>query len=227
MREAKAKREGRDARQVSRNRCLRRGVGCSRLPELCVLWQAIAVESVGARDIGLAGRGQGGVHWGDRVGGVASSCQVVPGAPAAGRGGAAAELRGAAGPASAGLSSTDRVVSAVQIGLCLLPGEEELRQSFEELLALLAPADSVDKADIETLKREVFGPRTFYVTETLSAADLDGSMGVLVRGNLRASPETVFAEVERGVERLFGEGRSWSVCLPISAAAAARRAAVW
>lgn len=53
------------------------------------------------------------------------------------------------------------------------------------------------------IKDKVFGPQTFWVTETAAVPGVDG--GVVVRGNFRGAKDVVFSEVCRRVQELYGE----------------------
>jgi hypothetical protein len=77
-----------------------------------------------------------------------------------------------------------------------------LRREFEQLLQSMNNATpSLDKEDIKRLKAEVFGPQTFFVTETLPVTRPDRT-GLLVRGNLRE---------ERGkvLQHVISKARCW------------------
>ena len=75
------------------------------------------------------------------------------------------------------------------------------------------------------MKAEVFGPSTFWVTETRALAVQSLDLGVVVRGNLRGPLDVVYADVCRRMEQLFGElgwaGAAgvavWKPGLPLSA----------
>lgn len=88
------------------------------------------------------------------------------------------------------------------------PGEvagnqEALKQEFEQLLTtLFKPESGLDKDDIKKLKDTVFGPQTFWVTETVPIPDIE-KPGVLIRGNLRDTREKVFDLVAAKVKELF------------------------
>eukprot|EP00891_Asterochloris_glomerata_P002358 jgi/Astpho2/2358/e_gw1.00044.126.1_t len=77
---------------------------------------------------------------------------------------------------------------------------------MEGLVNILVPsAGTVSKDDIKLLKEKVFGPSTFWITETKPTDDiLEG--GVVVRGNLRAPREEVLEQAVEGVKRVF-DGR--------------------
>ena len=59
----------------------------------------------------------------------------------------------------------------------------QLKGDFEDLLQLLQPdAAAVAKEDLERIKKEVFGPQTFFVTESMTHLDPGGLVGVMIRG---------------------------------------------
>ena len=60
-------------------------------------------------------------------------------------------------------------------------GEQLLRGEFEKLLQLLRPETSVEKADLQQMKDKVFGPQTFFVTETRLTEEYLTDAGWLVR----------------------------------------------
>jgi len=78
--------------------------------------------------------------------------------------------------------------------------QQQLRKDFEQLLQMLKPDGGIEKEDIKLLKDKVFGPLTFWVTETRPTDELDG---YLIRGNLRAPAEEVYPEVIQRVQKLF------------------------
>ena len=55
-----------------------------------------------------------------------------------------------------------------------------LRGEFEKLLHILRPESSMDKADLQLLKDKVFGPQTFFVTESRLTDDFSPDAGWLV-----------------------------------------------
>lgn len=60
-------------------------------------------------------------------------------------------------------------------------GEAMLRTEFEKLLQILRPESVMDKGDLQQLKDKVFGPQTFFVTETRLTDDFAVDAGWLVR----------------------------------------------
>ena len=62
----------------------------------------------------------------------------------------------------------------------LIAGEAMLRGEFEKLLHILRPESSMDKADLQLLKDKVFGPQTFFVTESRLTDDFSPDAGWLV-----------------------------------------------
>ena len=64
--------------------------------------------------------------------------------------------------------------------------EQLLRTEFEKLLQLLRPETSVEKADLQLLKDRVFGPQTFFVTETRLTEEYLKDAGWLVRSLARS-----------------------------------------
>ena len=62
----------------------------------------------------------------------------------------------------------------------LVAGEAMLRGEFEKLLHILRPESSMDKADLQILKDKVFGPQTFFVTESRLTDDFSPDAGWLV-----------------------------------------------
>lgn len=92
-------------------------------------------------------------------------------------------------------------------------GESRLKDEFEDLLQLLRPEDSVDKEDIAIMKKQVFGPNTFWVTDTRLTTELtDGINGLLVLGNLRGDHSKAFDLVEAAMKKAFGAFHH--ACLP-------------
>ncbi|CAK0755578.1 hypothetical protein CVIRNUC_002385 [Coccomyxa viridis] len=83
--------------------------------------------------------------------------------------------------------------------------EAMLRGEFEKLLHILRPESSMDKADLQLLKDKVFGPQTFFVTESRLTDDFSPDAGWLIRGNLRAKREEVLGLVSKGLEKHFGD----------------------
>ena len=86
--------------------------------------------------------------------------------------------------------------------------EADLRAAFEKLVSSVSTGagalGGADKADLQKLKDEVFGPRLFWVTET-SPVDPFLADGWLIRGNLRTGRAAAFKAVQEGVARLFGD----------------------
>ncbi len=66
----------------------------------------------------------------------------------------------------------------------LRAGEQLLRGEFEKLLQLLRPETSVEKADLAAIKDKVFGPQTFFVTETRLTDEYLTDAGWLVRARM-------------------------------------------
>ncbi len=56
-----------------------------------------------------------------------------------------------------------------------------LRTEFEKLLQILRPESVMDKEDLQQMKDKVFGPMTFFVTETRLTDDFAVDAGWLVR----------------------------------------------
>lgn len=56
-----------------------------------------------------------------------------------------------------------------------------LRVEFERLLQILRPESVMDKEDLQKMKDKVFGPQTFFVTETRLTDDFAVDAGWLVR----------------------------------------------
>ncbi|CAL8466800.1 g6336 [Coccomyxa elongata] len=83
--------------------------------------------------------------------------------------------------------------------------EALLRVEFERLLQILRPESVMDKEDLQNMKDKVFGPQTFFVTETRLTDDFAVDAGWLIRGNLRAKKEEVLEIVDQGVHKLFGD----------------------
>jgi len=78
--------------------------------------------------------------------------------------------------------------------------EEQLRKDFENLITMIRPDGGVTREDLKLLKEQVFGPMTFWVTETRLSPEQDG---YIIRGNLRAPAEKVFPQVISQVRQLF------------------------
>ncbi|EIE26496.1 hypothetical protein COCSUDRAFT_46110 [Coccomyxa subellipsoidea C-169] len=83
--------------------------------------------------------------------------------------------------------------------------EAMLRTEFEKLLQILRPESVMDKEDLQQMKDKVFGPMTFFVTETRLTDDFAVDAGWLIRGNLRAKKEEVLGIVDKGIHELFGD----------------------
>mmetsp|Transcript_30997 Transcript_30997/g.68746 ORF Transcript_30997/g.68746 Transcript_30997/m.68746 type:complete len:647 (+) Transcript_30997:142-2082(+) len=80
-----------------------------------------------------------------------------------------------------------------------------LRQEFEALLQTISKSpDVLDKDDIKRLKDAVFGPMTFWVTETKPIQEAERT-GLLIRGNLRDDRDKIFKLVCEKVKELFGD----------------------
>lgn len=82
-------------------------------------------------------------------------------------------------------------------------GESAMRKEFENLLSVLTSPRGMDPSDMQLLKDKVFGPQTFWMTETVPAPGLPE--GVVVRGNFRGPREPTFAKICEDVEQLFGD----------------------
>ena len=85
--------------------------------------------------------------------------------------------------------------------------EADLRAAFEKLVSSVSATPGLggaDRADLQKLKDEVFGPRTFWVTET-APVDPFLAEGWLIRGNLRTDRAAAFKGVREGTARLFGD----------------------
>lgn len=59
-------------------------------------------------------------------------------------------------------------------------GEAMLRTEFEKLMQILRPENVMDKNDLQQIKEKVFGPQTFFVTETRLTDDFALDAGWLV-----------------------------------------------
>lgn len=82
--------------------------------------------------------------------------------------------------------------------------QQALKQEFESLLVNLAkPQDILSKDDIKVLKDTVFGPLTYWVTETRPIQEAERT-GLLIRGNLRDDRDKVFDLLRKKVAELFG-----------------------
>lgn len=55
-----------------------------------------------------------------------------------------------------------------------------LRSEFENLLQIIRPEGVMDKGDLQLMKDKVFGPQTFFVTETRLTDDTSLDAGWLV-----------------------------------------------
>lgn len=97
-----------------------------------------------------------------------------------------------------------RALSKEQSGNATNEAEQAaLKKEFESLLEVVTkPKDAMDKAEVAKLKEAVFGPLTFWVTETRPIQEAERT-GLLIRGNLRAEREEVFAMVVQKVQELF------------------------
>lgn len=85
-------------------------------------------------------------------------------------------------------------------------------QPGSDLASLLGGA-VVPPADVDTLRRSVFGVGTFFVTSTEASTDRPG--GILFRGNVRAaSRAAAFAAVTSRVASLFGDKYTVFICDP-------------
>jgi hypothetical protein len=84
--------------------------------------------------------------------------------------------------------------------------EADLESAMASMLNSMAKnlMGGADRADLQKLKDEVFGPRVFWVTET-QPVDPFLNEGWLIRGNLRTSRAAAFAAVKEGTARLFGD----------------------
>ena len=91
---------------------------------------------------------------------------------------------------AAGVQATiaEKAKQAVADGANEKKSEQLLRGEFEKLLQLLRPETSVEKADLQQIKDKVFGPQTFFVTETRLTEEYLKDAGWLVR--LWLSPPT-------------------------------------
>lgn len=78
-------------------------------------------------------------------------------------------------------SIAEKAKQAVADGADEKKSEQLLRGEFEKLLQLLRPETSVEKADLQQLKDKVFGPQTFFVTETRLTEEYLKDAGWLVR----------------------------------------------
>ena len=78
-----------------------------------------------------------------------------------------------------------------------------MRREFDRMLEAMNKANTVPAADVDALKRSVFGYGTFWVTSTEPSIDWPG--GTVFRGNTRGKRSEVFAAVTAGVRRLFGD----------------------
>lgn len=82
-------------------------------------------------------------------------------------------------------------------------GEAAVKKEFENLLSVLTSPQGMSQESVKELKDKVFGPNTFWVTETDAVPGVEDSL--LVRGNFRGPKEKVFAEICDGVASLFGD----------------------
>ena len=86
--------------------------------------------------------------------------------------------------------------------------EADLRAAFEKLVSSVSTGTGAlggaDKADLQKLKDNVFGPRLFWVTET-APVDPFLADGWLIRGNLRTDRVSAFKAVQEGTAKLFGD----------------------
>jgi membrane-associated protease RseP (regulator of RpoE activity) len=80
-----------------------------------------------------------------------------------------------------------------------------MRREFDRLLDAMTKANTVPQADIDELKRSVFGYGTFWVTGTEPSTEWPG--GVLFRGNVRGGDGrgAAFATIMEGVRKAFGD----------------------
>ena len=78
-----------------------------------------------------------------------------------------------------------------------------MRREFDRMLEAMNKANTVPAADVDELKRSVFGYGTFWVTSTEPSSEWPG--GTVFRGNTRGKRSEVFAAVTAGVRRLFGD----------------------
>ena len=83
-------------------------------------------------------------------------------------------------------SIAEKAKQAVADGADEKKSEQLLRTEFEKLLQLLRPETSVEKADLQLLKDRVFGPQTFFVTETRLTEEYLKDAGWLVRSLARS-----------------------------------------
>ena len=59
------------------------------------------------------------------------------------------------------------------------------------------------KGDIRTMKEQVFGTTTFWVTEIVPSDNPE--KGVIVRGNMRGDKGQLFSDILRKLKDVFGE----------------------
>ncbi len=85
-----------------------------------------------------------------------------------------------------------------------------MRREFDRLLDAMTKQNTVPQADIDELKRSVFGYGTFWVTATEASAEWPG--GVLFRGNTRGKRAELFATVTAGVRKAFGDRYAVFIC---------------
>mmetsp|Transcript_26285 Transcript_26285/g.36628 ORF Transcript_26285/g.36628 Transcript_26285/m.36628 type:complete len:693 (-) Transcript_26285:167-2245(-) len=88
--------------------------------------------------------------------------------------------------------------------------ENELRNDFVNLLDKLQPENRVDAEDMAAIKKEILGPKTFFVTSSDNAAKFDGVFGLrdtgyVFCGNFRGNQREKFLEIEGKVKERFGD----------------------
>jgi len=83
------------------------------------------------------------------------------------------------------------------------PGEEAMRKEFEQLLSALTSPRGLSSEEIEEMKKKVFGPQTYFVTEVLPVVEFE--QGILVRGNFRGDRTKKYHEICDKVAELYGE----------------------
>ena len=85
--------------------------------------------------------------------------------------------------------------------------DAELQASMKKLVDILEgpEEEAIPAADVDRIKKEVFGMQTFYVTavENLGAEMMMDGAGVLFKGNLRAERAEVWKSVQSNIQTMF------------------------
>lgn len=82
-------------------------------------------------------------------------------------------------------------------------GEKDIREKIESLIQTINPEGVVTKGDIRTMKEQVFGATTFWVTEIIPSDNPE--KGVIVRGNMRGDKGQLFSDILRKLKDVFGD----------------------